>query len=195
MDIIKGVRNKMNFDERLMKAETSDELKKMKIWMFQEQVRIQAQKDEFIELAQELQKEKRAIERERDALNKRIKMEEKRFQNNEMLISKKQKIIEDAFRQLSVDKKVLECERLNFEYEKNKYRRQRTSNTARNQNINATVYESCVFFGGITNELALRKRYKELMKIFHPDNVCGDTNTLLRIQAEYENIKRKYYEA
>ena len=108
----------MNFDERLMKAETSDELKKMKIWMFQEQVRIQAQKDEFIELAQELQKEKRAIERERDALNKRIKMEEKRFQNNEMLISKKQKIIEDAFRQLSVDKKVLECERLNFEYEK-----------------------------------------------------------------------------
>ena len=94
MDIIKGVRNKMNFDERLMKAETSDELKKMKIWMFQEQVRIQAQKDEFIELAQELQKEKRAIERERDALNKRIKMEEKRFQNNEMLISKKQKIIQ-----------------------------------------------------------------------------------------------------
>lgn len=195
MDIIKGVINKMNFDERLMKAETSDELKKMKIWMFQEQVRIQAQKDEFIELAQELQKEKRAIERERDALNKRIKMEEKRFQNNEMLISKKQKIIEDAFRQLSVDKKVLECERLNFEYEKNKYRRQRTSNTARNQNINATVYEGCVFFGGITNELALRKRYKELMKIFHPDNVCGDTNTLLRIQAEYENIKRKYSEA
>ena len=195
MDIIKGVRNKMNFDERLMKAETSDELKKMKIWMFQEQVRIQAQKDEFIELAQELQKEKRAIERERDALNKRIKMEEKRFQNNEMLISKKQKIIEDAFRQLSVDKKVLECERLNFEYEKNKYRRQRTSNTARNQNINATVYEGCVFFSGITNELAPRKRYKELMKIFHPDNVCGDTNTLLRIQAEYENIKRKYSEA
>ena len=185
----------MNFDERLMKAETSDELKKMKIWMFQEQVRIQAQKDELIELSHELQKEKKVIERERAALNKRIKIEEKRFENNEMLISKKQKIIEDAFRQLSVDKKVLECERLNFEYEKSKYRKQRTSNTAHNQNMNATVYEGCIFFGGITNELALRKRYKELMKIFHPDNVCGDTNTLLRIQAEYESLKRKYYEA
>ena len=185
----------MNFDERLMEAGTSDELKKMKIWMFQEQVRIQAQKDELIELANELQKEKRAIERERQALNKRIKLEEKRFENNEMLITKKQKIIEDAFRQLSVDKKVLECERLNFEYEKGKYRRQRTSNNTRSQHVDASAYEGCVFFGGITNELALRKRYKELMKIFHPDNVCGDTNTLLRIQAEYESIKRKYYEA
>lgn len=185
----------MNFDERLMEAETSDELKKMKIWMFQEQVRIQAQKDELIELAHELQKEKRAIERERVALNKRIKIEEKRFENNEMLISKKQKIIEDAFRQLSVDKKVLECERLNFEYERSKYRKQRTSNNTRSQYVDASVHEGCVFFGGITNELALRKRYKELMKIFHPDNVCGDTNTLLRIKAEYESIKRKHYEA
>lgn len=186
----------MNFDERLMKAETSDELKKMKIWMFQEQVRIQAQKDELIELANELQKEKKAIERERLALNKRIKLEEKRFENNEVLIAKKQKIIEDAFRQLSVDKKVLECERLNFEYEKGKYRRQRTSNNnTRSQHVDASAYEGCVFFSGITNELALRKRYKELMKIFHPDNVCGDTTTLLRIQAEYESIKRKYCEA
>lgn len=185
----------LDFDEKLMKAETSDELKKMKMWMFQEQVRIQAQKDELMELAHELQSEKRAIERERNALNKRIKIEEKRFENNEMLISKKQKIIEDAFRQLSVDKKVLECERLNFEYEKGRYRRQRSSNNTRNQHVDSTGFEGSVFFSGVMNELALRKRYKDLMKIFHPDNVCGDTKTLLRIQAEYESIKSKYYEA
>lgn len=184
----------LNFDERLMKAETSDELKKMKTWMFQEQVRIQAQKDELIELGHELQREKKAIERERNALNKRIKLEEKRFENNEVLISKKQKIIEDAFRQLAVDKKVLECERLNFEYEKGRYRKQRTSNM-RNQHVDTASFEGSVFFSGVTNELALRKRYKELMKIFHPDNVCGDTKTLLRIQAEYESIKKEYYEA
>lgn len=183
-----------DFDEKLMEAETSDELKKMKTWMFQERVRIQAQKDELIELAHELQREKRAIEREQTALNRRIKIEEKRFENNEVLISKKQKIIEDAFRQLALDKKVLECERLNFEYEKGRYRRQRTSNT-RNQHVDTSVFEGYVFFSGVTNELALRKRYKELMKIFHPDNVCGDTKTLLRIQAEYESIKSKYYEA
>lgn len=184
----------LDFDEKLEKAETSDELKKMKTWMFQEKVRIQAQKDELIELGQELQKEKRAIERERNALNRRIKLEERRFESNDALISKKQNIIEEAFRQLAMDKKVLECERLNFEYEKGRYRRQRTSNI-RNQTVNTAAFEGSVFFSGVTNELALRKRYKELMKIFHPDNVCGDTKTLLRIQAEYESMKSKYHEA
>lgn len=185
----------LDFDEKLMKAETSEEIKKMKTWMFQEQVRIQAQKDELIELSHELQREKRAIERERNALNKRVKAEEQRFENNEIFMSKKQKIIEDAFRQLALDKKVLECERLNFEYEKGRFNRRQRTSTMRNQHVDTDSYEGTVFFRGIDNELALRKRYKELMKIFHPDNVCGDTKTLLRIQAEYESIKSKYYEA
>ena len=40
-----------DFDERLMKAETPDEVKKLKLWMFQEQVKIQAKKDELDELS------------------------------------------------------------------------------------------------------------------------------------------------
>ena len=47
-----------DFDERLMKAETSDEVKKLKLWMFQEQVKIQAKKDELDELSHKLQEEK-----------------------------------------------------------------------------------------------------------------------------------------
>lgn len=184
-----------NFDEKLMKTETPEEIKKMKTWMFQEQIRIQAQKDELLELSHELQRERIAIERERNALNKRIKAEKKRFEDNEIFMSKKQKIIEDAFRQLALDKKVLECERLNFEYEKGNFKRQRTASNIRNPHVaDVSSFEGTVFFRGIDNELALRKRYKELMKIFHPDNVCGDTKTLLRIQKEYESIKKEYYE-
>ena len=52
-----------DFDERLMKAETSDEVKKLKLWMFQEQVKIQAKKDELDELSHKLQEEKRTLER------------------------------------------------------------------------------------------------------------------------------------
>ena len=40
----------------------------------------------------------------------------------------------------------------------------------------------------------LSDNQKELMKIFHPDNPCGDTKTLLHIQKEYEAIKKEYYE-
>ena len=183
----------VNFDEKLTKAENPDEIKKLKVWMFQEQVRIQAQKDELTKLSHELQREKKSIERERNALNTRVKAENKRFQDNEIFMAKKQKIIEDAFCQLALDKKALECERLNFEYEKGKYKRQRMS-SARNIHIDVGSLDGTIFFSGIDNELALRKRYKELLKIFHPDNKCGDTKTLLRIQKEYESIKREYYE-
>ena len=104
-----------DFDERLMKAETSDEVKKLKLWMFQEQVKIQAKKDELDELSHKLQEEKRTLERDRNALDIKIKTENKRFDQNEIFMSKKQQIIENAFRQLALDRKALECERLNLE--------------------------------------------------------------------------------
>ena len=184
-----------DFDEMLMKADAPDEVKKLKVWMFQEQVRIQAKKDELQELSHELQELKRTLERERNALQLREKAIQKRFDDNEVFIAKKKKIIEDAYEQLTLDKKKLECERLNFEYEKNRQRRQKAANNTRtNYHFEAGAYDNTSFFRGVDNELALRKRYKDLLKIFHPDNKCGDTKTLLLIQTEYEKIRRRYYE-
>lgn len=184
----------LDFDEKLSKAETSDDIKKMKVWMFKEQVKIQAKQDELQDLSRELQEEKRTLERERNALDVKIKAANKRFNDNEVFMAKKQKIIEDAFGQLAADRKALECERLNFEYEKSRYKRQRMSN-ARSAQSDSSSYDGSVFFRGVDSELALRKRYKELLKIFHPDNICGDTKTLLLIQTEYERLRRKYEEA
>ncbi|MDE6622666.1 MAG: hypothetical protein K2K74_19670 [Lachnospiraceae bacterium] len=184
----------LDFDEKLMKAEAPDDIKKMKTWMFQEQVRIQAKRDELQELSRELQDLKRQLERERSALELREKTIKKRFDDNEIFIAKKKKIIEDAYQQLALDRKALECERLNFEHEKSKYRRQKMSGAkSMHQQYESGAYDSTCFFRGVDCDLALRKRYKELLKIFHPDNKCGDTKTLLLIQTEYENLKSRYY--
>lgn len=185
----------LDFDEELMRAEAPDDIKKMKLWMFQEQVRIQAKRDELQDLNRELQDLKRSLERERSAVEIREKTVKKRFEDNEAFIAKKKKIIEDAYQQLALDRKALECERLNFEHEKNKYRRQKMSGTkAAHQQYEAGNYDGTCFFRGVDSELSMRKRYKELLKIFHPDNKCGDTKTLLRIQTEYESIRSQYYE-
>ena len=184
----------LDFDEKLGKAETSDEIKKMKVWLFQEQVKIQVKQEELQDLSRELQEEKRTLERERNALDVKIKAANKRFNDNEVFMAKKQKIIEDAFGQLALDRKALQCERMNFEYEKSHYKRQKMSN-ARSTQFDSSAYDGSVFFRGVDNELALRKRYRDLLKIFHPDNMCGDTKTLLLIQTEYENLRRKYEEA
>ena len=55
----------LDFDEALMAAEDPDDIKKMKAWMFQEQVRIQSKRDELHELSRELQDLKRKLEREK----------------------------------------------------------------------------------------------------------------------------------
>lgn len=183
----------VNFDEKLKEAETSEDLKNMKIWMFQERVRIQAKKDELIELSRELQEERRTLERERNALKRKIEAENKRFQDNEVFMAKKQQIIENAFHQLALDKKVLECERLNFEFEKRRFKRQKTTASRTVPQQEYVLTDASMFFQGVDNQLALRKRYKDLMKIFHPDNRCGDAKTLLRIQTEYESLRTKYY--
>jgi len=184
----------LNFDEELMKAEAPDDIKKMKTWMFQEQVRIQSKWDELQDFNRELQELKRKIEREKNALELREKTIKKRYDDNEVFIAKKQKIIEDAYQQLALDRKALECERLNFEHEKSKYRRQKMSGAKQaHQQYETGAYDSTSFFRGVNSDLELRKRYKELLKIFHPDNKCGDTKTLLLIQTEYESLKSRYY--
>jgi hypothetical protein len=202
----------MDFDNSLFKDDenVSDDIKKAKMWLFQEQVRIQSKEDDLHALNRELQEMRRKLERERTRLELREKSLDKRFNDNEVFIAKKQKIIEDAYQQLALDRKTLECERLNFEHERTKYRHQKMQGT-RSQGTyqqstyqqgsyqqggsDSVSYDSSNFFRGIDNEIDLRKRYKELLKIFHPDNKCGDTKTLIRIQAEYENLKSRYYEA
>ena len=132
------------------------------LWEFKEQVRIQAKQEELEALNRDLHSLKRALERERIALDVKAKTLKKRYDDNEIFIAKKKKIIEDAYQQLTLDREAL----------------------------NVWTY----FFRGVDNDMELRKRYKELLKIFHPDNKCGDTKTFLLIQTEYESLRRKYYE-
>ena len=49
-----------------------------------------------------------------------------------------------------------------------------------------------LFFRGVGNELMLKKRYKDLIKIYHPDNVAGDTRTVQEINKEYEKMKQLF---
>jgi len=184
-----------NFDERLLNTDAPEEIKKMKLWMFQEQVRIQTRRDELNELSRELQDLKRTLECEKNALNFKEKNMKKRFADNEILIEKKKKIIEDAYQQLTLDRKALECERLNFEYERNRYKKQKATSSRTSYQYDSGNYDNTSFFRGVNSDAELKKRYKELLKIFHPDNQCGDTKTFLRIQTEYEGLRRQYYEA
>ena len=51
---------------------------------------------------------------------------------------------------------------------------------------------SGTFFLGVSSLSGLKKRYRDLMKVYHPDNENGDENTVLYINNEYEKLKARF---
>lgn len=47
-------------------------------------------------------------------------------------------------------------------------------------------------FRGCRDKESLSKRYRNLMKTFHPDNACGDEEMTRKIQRTYEELSKKY---
>ena len=86
-------------------------------------------------------------------------------------------------------------DRRQFERERKDYERQKQKQQQRNRIPFRKTYSGSpdvsVFFRGVNNPLALRKRYRDLMKIFHPDNLCGDEAVVKAINDEFERLKRR----
>ncbi len=48
------------------------------------------------------------------------------------------------------------------------------------------------FFAGCSSLESVDKKYKSLVKLYHPDNMDGDTAALQEINAQYAEVKKKY---
>ena len=49
-----------------------------------------------------------------------------------------------------------------------------------------------MLFQGVNSLLALKKRYKDLIKMYHPDNVAGDHGMVLVINNVYEELRQEF---
>lgn len=72
-------------------------------------------------------------------------------------------------------------------YGENREKQKRTDESTEAGN-NADSKKESLWFIGINNIDDLKKRYKDLLKIYHPDNRAGDTSITQQIQREYERI-------
>jgi len=185
-----------NFISILRDASSPEELEQYKVQLFRENVRIKTDKSELEEMYERLNEERNKleetreeIENQRKALNqeakdikKELQEQRRRLEEDTIFFEKKQRVLEQSFRQLDVDRQKLETEKKQFQ----RYREEARNNVPRTRPLE---YRQGIFFKGITNQLALKKRYKDLIKIFHPDNVSGDNDTLQQINREYEILK------
>lgn len=163
--------------EEIIKAESPEELKQAKLWLFQENMRLENERNEFIRVRDKFQQERVKLRDELDELNRRTVLERKRLKEENLFFEKKMLILQDGFRRLEEDRRSFEREKRTFREEN--ARQQENWNNA----PDASVAE--VLFRSVNNPLALRKRYRDLVKIFHPDNMFGDEELAQQINKEF----------
>lgn len=176
--------------EDIVNAESEEELKELKQFLFHESVRLAQEKrnleDEkarLVQLQDDFMKDRVKLRDELDELNMRTHNERKKLKEENLFFDKKMEILKEGFRSLESDRK-------KFEEEKNAFLRQKKNQPVSDVSDLSKVAE--YLFGNIgNNPLGLRKRYKDLMRIFHPDNLFGDSELCQAINKEYQRRKDK----
>lgn len=163
-----------------------DELSQLKLWLFHENMRLVSEKQELEERRVDFDREMDSVKQQLRTESRRLDYRKKQCAMQEKLIEEKWKALKRGFDELDEDRQALKRyeksltdERKRLEADIRRYR-----GSAMNQLSQVTV-----FFRGVNDTLSLKKRYRDLLKIFHPDNVAGDKETVQTITEEYDNLK------
>ena len=158
---------------------TEDELSKLRLWLFKESVRLENQESALEDRYAQLEADEIAFKNRVDSIERKLETATRKLNNDKALFDQRLRILNSGFDQLNSDKKKLESEFIRLEREK-AYQRE-------------NEYDALdLLFRGVNNPLALKKRYKDLMKMFHPDNISGDAEMVQLINAEYTALCRQF---
>lgn len=148
-------------------------------WCFNETVEIARNRQALETERKEVEDMRRQVELERQDLERRIQWEEQRMQREKELFQMKLRILEEELQKLATDKE-------RFRQQKAFYERVNEYESRTEKQTNVVRGE--MFFIGVENRASLKKRYKDLLKIYHPDNAAGDTSTIQEINNEYHKL-------
>ncbi len=169
-----------------------------KHWLFLESVRLKEEKQELEALQRNLEKEKKEFEAVRKEQLSIIASKEERLERKKTEFNNKWSLLERETKRLADDQKKLQNDKEFFESQKRNFRKLLNSRPQENVYTNTESLEDngmtvvSSFFAGCSGLSSLKRRYKDLMKIFHPDNMNGDQDVLLQITKEYEKLRRRY---
>ncbi|MCR4782633.1 MAG: J domain-containing protein [Lachnospiraceae bacterium] len=125
----------------------------------------------------------------RESLDEELREIEKKLKELELkekLFAMKWGVLEDEVRKLAI-------ERQQFSAWKESEEKRLSDMASEYERISSgdgtQVVQTAWFFTGIHNdESSLKKRYKELLKIYHPDNPDGDNDMVQEINREYDKL-------
>lgn len=133
----------------------------------------------LVEERKELEEERRNLELEKKEFYRKIETEERRLEQQNRLFEMKFQILEAELQKLAEEKAEIEKKKAFYE---------------RVEEFHARSYALSdhqlgeIFFRGVASQQSLKKRYKSLIKIYHPDNVDGDDSLVIEIKKEYDHL-------
>ena len=132
----------------------------------------------------ELEEEKRLFDIEKRDFYRRVEIEDRRLEQEKNLFDMKLKILEEELVKLAAEKAEVEKKKAFYEMV--------DDFQARNygQLTDSQMSAGEMLFRGVANQQSLKKRYKDLIKIFHPDNIDGDNLVILEINKEYDYLSQ-----
>ena len=155
--------------DAIIKNGTKEELFELRRWLFKESCRIENVSCSLVEREKKVAEEEKRIAEEKNQIQRDLE----RIKANNAFFEKKMDILKGGFDQLEADKKAFEKKKGN--------------------SFDSYGYSGAeLFFTGINSSLALKKRYKDLLKIYHPDNMCGDTRMIQMINEGYSVLCSRF---
>lgn len=138
------------------------------------------------EAKKELENELKALEDKKKTFNYEMDIKQKSFDASLKLFNAKWKILEEETRRLADDRHKAEKRKAFFE---KVYSYEYNGNTGNNPDSSI----GHLFFKGVNSQQSLKKRYRDLLKIYHPDEEAGDIMTIQEINKEYDLLKQSLF--
>lgn len=126
------------------------------------------------------------------AFEEQSKADRRQLEEDQKIFDKKFKILEMGFKQLSADRAAFESQKRAFFFQQKEQESKQSGFYDFSAEDIKKETDKLTYFCGVTNQLALKKRYKDLIKIYHPDNLAGDKHALQQINREYEMLKKSF---
>ncbi len=169
--------------EILEAAENEGQLGEIKLWLFKESIRLRDERFELEMARKDFLNERENTREENRRYEEHLASRSKQLRMQEDMIEQKHGIIRRGFEELDRDRQALNAREAAI--------RDREAKIEESRCIPDSGEIFDILFRGADNILLLKKRYKDLMKVFHPDCLGGDTEMVKALNRTYDRLVRE----
>ena len=151
---------------------STEQISVLKQWLFAENIRIEQEKKKLEQDKYEFTQATNQFKQEKEAHLSMHELMKKQLVREKRMVDQQLGILQKELTLLAYDKEKIKKEK----------------ELLARESASQSVISSPFLFKGVCNSAELRRRYKDLIKIFHPDN-SGDKELMQMINKEYEKYK------